>query len=186
MIPFTTRRRGCVDQRSTADAMRTLEACTPSRWQRRRHWSIWTRAHLRRPGFWRSGGCRPWWSRRRTARRIRSCRPLRWCRFLVPGYVQDDPSLARVMNESMADRAGDKLADKRVRDLLPHEPRELAGCQLRRHDHRGGRDHGPVALPVGRGDERRQVDRRDHRVPAAGACAAAALTQSRADLRRAA
>ena len=47
-------------------------------------------------------------------------------RFLVPGYVQDDPSLARVMNESMADRAGDKLADKRVRDLLPAERRELA------------------------------------------------------------
>jgi CBS domain-containing protein len=47
-------------------------------------------------------------------------------RFLVPGYVQDDPSLARVMNESMADRAGDKLANKRVRDLLPTERRELA------------------------------------------------------------
>jgi predicted transcriptional regulator len=47
-------------------------------------------------------------------------------RFLVPGYVQDDPSLARVMNESMADRAGDRLASKRVRDLLPAERRELA------------------------------------------------------------
>jgi predicted transcriptional regulator len=47
-------------------------------------------------------------------------------RFLVPGYVQDDPSLARVMNESMADHAGDKLASKRVRDLLPAERRELA------------------------------------------------------------
>jgi CBS domain-containing protein len=47
-------------------------------------------------------------------------------RFLVPGYVQDDPSLARVMNESMADRAGEKLVNKRVRDLLPHERRELA------------------------------------------------------------
>ena len=46
-------------------------------------------------------------------------------RFLVPSYVQDDPSLARVMNESMADRAGDKLANKRVRDLLPREPQEL-------------------------------------------------------------
>ena len=46
-------------------------------------------------------------------------------RFLVPSYVQDDPSLARVMNESMADRAGDKLGGKRVRDLLPQERREL-------------------------------------------------------------
>jgi CBS domain-containing protein len=47
-------------------------------------------------------------------------------RILVPSYVQDDPSLARVMNESMADRAGEKLGSKRVRDLLPSEPRELA------------------------------------------------------------
>ena len=46
-------------------------------------------------------------------------------RFLVPGYVQDDPSLARVMNESMADRASDQLSNKRVRDLLPTERREL-------------------------------------------------------------
>ena len=46
-------------------------------------------------------------------------------RFLVPGYVQDDPSLARVLNESMADRAGDKLGGKRVKDLLPSERREL-------------------------------------------------------------
>lgn len=47
-------------------------------------------------------------------------------RFLVPGYVLEDPSLARVMDESMADRAGDKLGSKRVRDLLPLERRELA------------------------------------------------------------
>jgi predicted transcriptional regulator len=47
-------------------------------------------------------------------------------RFLVPSYVQDDPSLARVMNETMADRAGDKLGTKQVRDLLPHDRRELA------------------------------------------------------------
>lgn len=46
-------------------------------------------------------------------------------RFLVPGYVQDDPTLARVMNESMADHAGDKLSSKRVRDLLPKDRREL-------------------------------------------------------------
>jgi predicted transcriptional regulator len=30
------------------------------------------------------------------------------------------------MNESMADRAGEKLGNKRVRDLLPTERRELA------------------------------------------------------------
>ena len=40
-------------------------------------------------------------------------------RFLVPGYVQDDPSLAGVLDESMADRAAEKLAGKTVRDMLP-------------------------------------------------------------------
>lgn len=40
-------------------------------------------------------------------------------RFIVPGYVQDDPSLAGVLNESMADRAADKLGGKKVREVLP-------------------------------------------------------------------
>ena len=42
-------------------------------------------------------------------------------KFIVPGYVQDDPSLAGVLNESMADRAADKLGGKRVRDVLPEK-----------------------------------------------------------------
>lgn len=40
-------------------------------------------------------------------------------RFLVPTYVQDDPALAGVLNESMADHAADKLGDKTVRQVLP-------------------------------------------------------------------
>ncbi len=40
-------------------------------------------------------------------------------RFIVPRYVQDDPSLARVLSESMADHAGEKLGGKTVRDVLP-------------------------------------------------------------------
>jgi CBS domain-containing protein len=40
-------------------------------------------------------------------------------RFLVPSYVQDDPSLAGVINESMADRAAEKLGGKTVRHVLP-------------------------------------------------------------------
>ena len=40
-------------------------------------------------------------------------------RFLVPGYVQDDPGLAGVLTESMADHAADKLSGKTIRDLLP-------------------------------------------------------------------
>ncbi|WP_133786858.1 CBS domain-containing protein [Kribbella sp. VKM Ac-2571] len=46
-------------------------------------------------------------------------------RFLVPTYVQDDPSLARVMDESLADQVADKLAGVTVRKLLPREPVEL-------------------------------------------------------------
>jgi CBS domain-containing protein len=40
-------------------------------------------------------------------------------RFIVPRYVQDDPSLAGVLNESMADRAADKLGGKTVGEVLP-------------------------------------------------------------------
>jgi CBS domain-containing protein len=40
-------------------------------------------------------------------------------RFIVPQYVQDDPSLAGVLNESVADRVADKLGGKKVRDVLP-------------------------------------------------------------------
>ena len=40
-------------------------------------------------------------------------------RFIVPKSVQDDPALAGVLNESMADRAADKLGGKTVRQVLP-------------------------------------------------------------------
>ncbi|HEV7578915.1 MAG TPA: CBS domain-containing protein [Mycobacterium sp.] len=40
-------------------------------------------------------------------------------RFIVPRYIQDDPSLAGVLNESMADRAADKLGGKTVAAVLP-------------------------------------------------------------------
>jgi CBS domain-containing protein len=46
-------------------------------------------------------------------------------RFLVPSYVQDDPSLARVIDESFADRVADKLSGSTVRKMLPSELPEL-------------------------------------------------------------
>jgi CBS domain-containing protein len=46
-------------------------------------------------------------------------------RFILPRYVQDDPSLAGVLNESMADRAAEKLGDKKVRDVLPEHLVEI-------------------------------------------------------------
>jgi CBS domain-containing protein len=45
--------------------------------------------------------------------------------FLIPNYVRDDPSLAGVLDESMADRVADKLSGKTVRSLLPEKATEL-------------------------------------------------------------
>jgi CBS domain-containing protein len=42
-------------------------------------------------------------------------------RFIVPRYVQEDPGLAAVLNESMADHAADKLSGKTIRDVLPQQ-----------------------------------------------------------------
>ncbi|WP_344948005.1 CBS domain-containing protein [Sphaerisporangium flaviroseum] len=43
----------------------------------------------------------------------------------VPGYCQDDPALARVVDEEHADRFLDALGDSTVRQALPKNPREL-------------------------------------------------------------
>lgn len=40
-------------------------------------------------------------------------------RFILPRYVQDDPSLAGVLNESMAEKSAERLSGKKVRDVLP-------------------------------------------------------------------
>jgi CBS domain-containing protein len=42
-------------------------------------------------------------------------------RFIVPGYVQDDPGLAGVFTESMADQAAAKLGGKAIREVLPQK-----------------------------------------------------------------
>jgi hypothetical protein len=47
-------------------------------------------------------------------------------RILVPSYVQDDPSLAGVLSESMADRVADTLRGKTVQALIPSDAPELA------------------------------------------------------------
>lgn len=46
-------------------------------------------------------------------------------RFIVPSYIQDDPSLAGVIDESWADRAAEKLAGKTVRDVLPEHLEDI-------------------------------------------------------------
>ena len=42
-------------------------------------------------------------------------------RFVIPGYVQDDPMLARVYGERAADRLSEKLAGTSIRTLLREE-----------------------------------------------------------------
>jgi CBS domain-containing protein len=51
-------------------------------------------------------------------------------RFIVPRYIQDDPSLAGVLNESMADRAADKLGGKTVAAVLPDKLIKLPWAQF--------------------------------------------------------
>ncbi len=50
-------------------------------------------------------------------------------RFMVPDYVQQDPSLARVVGEKAADRIADRLDRATVGDLLPHRHQELPVLQ---------------------------------------------------------
>ena len=50
-------------------------------------------------------------------------------RFLVPSYVQDDPSLAAVLDEPFADRVADRLAGTPVRKLLPERRPELPAVE---------------------------------------------------------
>ena len=42
-------------------------------------------------------------------------------RLLIPPYVQDDPALARVLDEAFADRIWEALDEKVVADLLPRQ-----------------------------------------------------------------
>ncbi|WP_055480389.1 CBS domain-containing protein [Sphaerimonospora mesophila] len=46
-------------------------------------------------------------------------------RLAVPGYCQDDPTLARVIDEAHADEFIHALGDLTVRRALPDQPREL-------------------------------------------------------------
>ncbi|MFI6743194.1 CBS domain-containing protein [Nonomuraea sp. NPDC050451] len=46
-------------------------------------------------------------------------------RLAVPGYCQDDPALARVVDEAHADAFLRALDGRTVREVLPRQPREL-------------------------------------------------------------
>ncbi len=46
-------------------------------------------------------------------------------RVLIPGYVQEDAALARVLDEDFADHISDKLAERVVDELIPKDPPAL-------------------------------------------------------------
>ena len=46
-------------------------------------------------------------------------------RFFIPRYVQDDPALARVLDEPHADRLCEALTGKTVADLLPKDTTQI-------------------------------------------------------------
>ena len=46
-------------------------------------------------------------------------------RLVIPRYVQDDPTLARVVDEAFADHMCDALIDKTVADVLPTDGPKL-------------------------------------------------------------
>lgn len=50
-------------------------------------------------------------------------------RFLIPGYIQSDPRLARVLDEKFADNICEPLVDKTVAELLPKERTPLPVVQ---------------------------------------------------------
>ncbi|WP_327582536.1 CBS domain-containing protein [Nonomuraea sp. NBC_00507] len=52
-------------------------------------------------------------------------------RLAVPPYCQDDPALARVVDEAHADLFLRKLGGKTVRECLPEQPRELPLADLK-------------------------------------------------------
>ncbi|WP_067548158.1 CBS domain-containing protein [Nocardia crassostreae] len=45
--------------------------------------------------------------------------------FIVPKYVQDDPSLAGVLNETMCSQVANRLRGKKVRDVIPERLSKL-------------------------------------------------------------
>ncbi|WP_297628070.1 CBS domain-containing protein [Nocardia sp.] len=49
--------------------------------------------------------------------------------FIVPKYVQDDPSLAGVLNESMCNQVANRLRGKKVRDVIPERLTKIPAVQ---------------------------------------------------------
>ena len=79
----------------------------------------WTPTRSMRPACWPRTDCQDSWLRTHAGTPVDVLPASQVVRLLVPAYVQEDPSLAGVLNESMADRIADKLGGKSVRAVLP-------------------------------------------------------------------
>ncbi|MEZ5194678.1 MAG: hypothetical protein R2734_20880 [Nocardioides sp.] len=77
--------------------------------------------------------------------------------FLIPGYLQEDPSLVKVCGEKASDACAERLLDRTVGDLLPKDRRlELPAVKPAATIMECRRD-GQPAQPPARGRERRRV-----------------------------
>ncbi len=85
-------------------------------------------------------------------------------RFIIPQYVQDDPSLAGVLNESMADRVADKLAGKTVRDVLPDHLLDVPAAHADDTIIEVAATDGAAEESADGRDEGREIARGDHRI----------------------
>ena len=85
-------------------------------------------------------------------------------------YIQDDPSLAGVLNELMADRAAEKLSGKTVRDVLPEHlidiPAANADDTIIEVAAMMARLRSPLIAVV----KDRRAARGDHRIASVGRC----------------
>jgi CBS domain-containing protein len=84
-------------------------------------------------------------------------------RFLIPTYIQDDPALARALDEQASDELCRKLVHKTVRNLLP-KPAELDELPVVDADATGlevsavmARMHSPVVAVVDERDGNRVI-----------------------------
>lgn len=84
-------------------------------------------------------------------------------RFLIPSYLQDDPRLARALDEQASDELCRKLAHSTVRDLLPR-PQDADELPVVDADATSlevaavmARMHSPLVAVVGNHDDGQQV-----------------------------
>ena len=93
-------------------------------------------------------------------------------RFVVPGYVQDDPALARVYDETARRPSVSTLGEAQRAGTTSQEAARTRHPQRTRHRHRGGRPDGTTAQPARRRARWQRAHRRNNRLSIAEHAAA--------------